>query len=134
MTRGRALLALLCALAAACSRPVRCATCGMKIDRASPWTAELTFEGREVFFDTPRCAIVAFRGPFRGATEAHFREYYSQETRPAAGLSFIVGSDVLGPMGPDLVPVEAGRARRFALDHNGAPPRTLEELRDGELP
>ena len=43
--------------------------------------------------------------------QARFREYYSQELKPAEELRFVRGSDVIGPMGPDLVPVSEGTAR-----------------------
>jgi nitrous oxide reductase accessory protein NosL len=34
-------------------------------------------------------------------------------------MRFVVGSDIVGPMGPDLVPVDAARAERFTKDHGG---------------
>lgn len=123
-----------CVLLLGCSRGARCGTCGMKVDGASPWVAYVAIDGRETPFDTPRCALSAWRGRESSALRARFREYYSRELRPASDLLFVAGSDVVGPMGPDLVPVEASRARRFALDHNGAPPKTLDELRQGQLP
>jgi copper chaperone NosL len=123
-----------CALAFACSPAPRCGTCGMKIDAASPFVAYLVVDGQRIPFDTPRCAFTSWRGARASATEALFREYYSQELKPAGDLLFVSGSDVVGPMGPDLVPIETARARRFALEHNGAPPRTAQELRTGDLP
>jgi hypothetical protein len=34
-------------------------------------------------------------------------------------------------MGPDLVPVATEYAGRFARDHNGAPPKSVEQLLEG---
>jgi len=125
------LLAALWALG--CGGGARCATCGMKVDPASPWVASVTLDTGERAFDTPRCAIRAWRRA-RGATGARFREYYSQEMRSADGLRFVEGSDVVGPMGPDTVPVAAEHAARFAREHNGAPPKTLQDVLASEVP
>ena len=118
---------------AACRSGVRCGTCGMRIDPASPWVSYVTVGGKELAFDTPRCAFGAWRKA-ASASGARFREYYSQEMRPAEGLRFVQGSDVVGPMGPDLVPVAVENAGRFARDHNDAPPRSIEQLLEEQEP
>ena len=119
-------------LASACRRDPRCATCGMKIDPASPWVSYVTIDGKEQAFDTPSCALAAWRKSAARVGGARFREYYSQELKPVDELRFVRGSDVTGPMGPDLVPVAAGTAGRFARDHNGAPPQKAEQVVQGE--
>jgi hypothetical protein len=98
----------------------------MKVDPLSPWASYLTENGNELAFDTPRCALAAWKKS-RLVSDARFREYYSQELVPAARVRFVAGSDVVGPMGSDLVPVGVDHAARFARDHNGAPPRSAEQ-------
>jgi hypothetical protein len=112
----------------ACGRASRCATCGMRVDPASGWASYVTVAAEELAFDTPRCAFTAWRRAAGGAKSARFREYYSQEMQTADGLRFVEGSDVVGPMGPDLVPVATANAVRFARDHNGANPKTIEQV------
>lgn len=109
----------------------RCATCGMKIDSASRFTTWLVLAGKEIAFDTPQCALHGWRGPYEAAEEARFREYYSQEIRSAKELAFVAGSDVAGPMGPEIVAVEPAHAERFVKEHGGAPPIRAEVLREG---
>ena len=121
-------------LASACRRDQRCATCGMKIDSASPWVSYVTIDGKEQAFDTPSCALKAWQKAASRVGGARFREYYSQELKPVEELRFVRGSDVIGPMGPDLVPVAATTAGRFARDHNGALPQKAEEVVQGETP
>jgi hypothetical protein len=134
-TTARSLLAVAAfLLVIACGRAERCATCGMKIDKASPWVSYVTIDGKERSFDTPSCALTGWRKAGTTGSRARFREYYSQEMKPAEELRFVKGSDVVGPMGPDLVPVSEGAARRFARDHNGAPPQSADELVRGETP
>jgi copper chaperone NosL len=121
-------------VAGACHRGVRCATCGMKVDPESPWVSYVTLGQREVAFDTPHCAFTAWRRDARSGSAARFREYYSQEMKPADDVHFVTGSDVVGPMGPDLVPVAAEAAARFARDHNGAPPKSARQIIEERVP
>jgi copper chaperone NosL len=46
-------------------------------------------------------------------------EYYDRASRDGADVAFVVGSDVLGPMGPDVVPVARDKVDRFVKDHGG---------------
>ena len=119
---------------AGCRQVPRCATCGMKIDPASPWASYVTIGGKEAAFDTPSCAFAAWKKETTRDNRARFHEYYSQELKPVEELRFVEGSDVVGPMGPDLVPVRADTAVQFARDHNGAPPRTADEIVRGAAP
>ena len=120
--------------AGGCHGSPRCATCGMKVDPESPWVSYVTLGRQEVAFDTPRCAFTALRRAQGGAWRARFREYYSQQVEPADDVRFVTGSDVVGPMGPDLVPVAAESAARFARDHNGAPPKSARQIIEEGLP
>jgi copper chaperone NosL len=131
IARNLACLAML-GLALACRHEARCGKCGMKVDSASPWVGYVTIDGAEVPFDTPHCALETWRGAAARVKDARFREYYTRELTPVGELRFVGGSDVVGPMGSDLVPVAIEKAPRFARDHNGAPPRSAEEMvRDG---
>jgi copper chaperone NosL len=136
MNRRSVLMLGLClGWAAGCDRGVRCSTCGMKIDPRSAWVSYLEGDGKELAFDTPRCAFRAWRAAGAGHAKARFREYYSQQIRSADELKFVAGSDIVGPMGPDLVPVESGaKALQFARDHNGAPPKGAADILREESP
>ena len=95
----------------------RCAQCGMRVDVAPQWRAGL---GDDVLFDSPKCLFRWAAREGRGTETAWFTEYYSSERKPLVDLVFVVGSDVLSPMGDDLVPIEgAVRAELFVRDHGG---------------
>lgn len=98
----------------------RCAHCGMRVDPGSSWRAGASAaDGTALVFDTPKCMVRIVRSG-RGARDPWVIEYYSAERRPAEGLFYVLGSDVLGPMGRDLVPIEGrDRAARFLADHHG---------------
>ncbi len=126
MIPRRPMLGLLAAVALgavgpACKREPRCAHCGMKLDPASAWTTELTgpAAGAVEKYDTPRCALTAWRKGEHAATSVRVVEYYDRALRDGADVAFVVGSDVLGPMGPDAVPVARDRAALFVKEHGG---------------
>jgi hypothetical protein len=128
--RRRALaLAAAHTLTAGCKREVRCQHCGMKIDPASPWRAELVApDGRRTPFDAPRCAFTVLRsGKAPGAT-LRVQEYYERQWRAADELRFAVGGDVLGPMGPDLVPIDPKWQTKFIQDHGADRTLKAEEV------
>jgi nitrous oxide reductase accessory protein NosL len=117
-------LAVTLALSSGCggkARP-RCERCGMFTDANPRWTAgAIAAGGRDVHFDAPRCMFAWLQATSGiGAEGPWVTEYYSQRKRPAAFVWYVVGSDVVGPMGPDLVPVgDEAAAERFRVEHQG---------------
>jgi hypothetical protein len=110
----------------------------MKIDRTSPWRAELVAEGSAVIsFDTPRCALAAWKRGKVPATSMRVHEYYDArgagQMRDARELRFVKGGDVVGPMGPDLVPVDPSRASKFIQDHGADRALRLDEITIADL-
>jgi NosL len=101
----------------------------MAIDPRSPWRADLVAaDGTVHHFDSPRCALLALRtGRVPGAT-MRVIDYYDARWTDAKDVLFVAGSDVRGPMGPDLVPVAASRAQRFATDHAAGRPLPLDAI------
>jgi hypothetical protein len=102
----------------ACKREERCKRCGMVIDPTSRWVAELRDGDRVVArFDAPKCALFAVRSTKpKGVIFLH--GYYTQKLAPVGDLVLATGSDVLGPMGADFVPIEPEHASRFKVEHS----------------
>ena len=130
MTIGRRRLLLGALVLASCrSTAERCAFCGMKIDAVSPWRSDLVLvDGTTKHFDTPRCALTAWRTGRFDARAIRVQDYYGRTWRDGSEVRFVVGSDVVGPMGPDLVPVDTSRAAKFAEDHTAARPLPLSAV------
>ena len=124
----RAFLSML-ALIGGCHEAARCGTCGMRIEPSSNWLAYADSNSGAVPFDTPRCAFIAWHerpARFRGARFS--RVLFARAIGiDRAAVRRGVG-DVAVPMGADLVPVARDKAGKFARDHNGAPPKTTEDL------
>jgi nitrous oxide reductase accessory protein NosL len=107
----------------------RCVVCGMFVAPYPQWTAALEVkDGRRFYFDGPKDLFVClFDLPAylpgvtaEQITGVYVTEYYSATLRLATEVIFVTGSDVLGPMGQELVPV-LGReaAETFRHDHAG---------------
>jgi nitrous oxide reductase accessory protein NosL len=120
-------------LAAGWSDPgaeARCPVCGMFVGKYRNWWAAVVLkDGTTVYFDGPKDLFryVFEIGRYRPAggsdevAEMFVTEYYSVRPLPVGEVYFVTGSDVLGPMGKELIPV-AGleAARTFQRDHGGA--------------
>jgi hypothetical protein len=95
----------------------------MRIPRGSHWAAgAIANDGHALAFDTPGCLFrYRFSPRGTGMRDPWVTEYYgSAGTRtPAPSVRYVVGSDVIGPMGPDLIPVESARIDTFVRDHHG---------------
>jgi copper chaperone NosL len=122
-------VSLLVATASCTRRDDRCAFCGMRIDGSSPWRADLVLtDGALKHFDTPRCALFTWRSGRIDAKSLRVIDYYEHQWANGEDVFFVVGSDVIGPMGPDLVPVDRNHAQKFAQDHGAPRPLALDAI------
>ena len=106
----------------------RCAVCGMFVAPYTNWVAVLeTVDGKRFYFDGPKDLFKFHKEPGKyhpGVSveqgELFVTEYYTVQLMSARDVFFVLGSDVLGPMGQELVPV-AGQeaAETFKMDHAG---------------
>lgn len=125
---GTALVAVLAACKSS-DKTQRCKHCGMKIDPASPWRVELVLsDGGTLVFDTPHCAFSSWRSGASKVLSIRAQEYYERTWRSGDELRFVLGSDVVGPMGADLVPVSPERVTKFIQDHSAERALRVEEV------
>lgn len=108
----------------------KCPVCGMFVAKYPEWTASLTFkDGKTEFFDGVKDMFRFYHGLKRYAPrrqladirEMRVKDYYSLAYVDAAGAWYVIGSDVLGPMGKEAVPFgKEADARSFFTDHHGS--------------
>jgi nitrous oxide reductase accessory protein NosL len=124
----------------------KCPVCGMFVARHPEWVAAVTFaDGSRAVFDGAKDAFRFLLEPGRylpGKRAEDVRavavtDYYAVRPVDARAAYFVLGSDVFGPMGRELVPFAAeADAREFLADHRGTRilrfaevgPAVLEEL------
>lgn len=122
-------LFLFAACGADAEPPVRCELCGMRVEPGSGWRAGgSSASGATLAFDTPKC-LFRYRHTRGAITEPWVIEYYTQARRPAAELFYVIGTDLEGPMGRDLVPVaERDAADQLLADHHGERVLAFDEV------
>jgi len=150
------LLTLLCSLVLAGSalaaqkgfsappKDAKCPVCGMLVAKYPDWNATLVYrDGTTTYFDGPKDLFSYYLNPrkYDSAKKSSdiatvtVKDYYSLAAIDARQAYFVVGSNVLGPMGKELVPfAKKSEAEGFRADHLGRrilrfPEVTLELLK-----
>ena len=116
----------------------KCPVCGMFVAKYPAWTGAVVYrDGAAVYFDGPKdlfayCLNPGRYDPARKRTDGaavYVKDYYSLAFIDGRQAYFVAGSDVLGPMGKELVPFEKkSDAEGFLHDHRGK-----RVLRFGEI-
>lgn len=106
----------------------RCAVCGMFVAKYQPWITQLVASGEKpVMFDGVKDMMAYYFKPSAyagkgdvGGAEIWVKDYYSLKWIDGRSAYFVVGSDVMGPMGEELIPFDsADAAENFMKDHKG---------------
>ena len=102
----------------------RCANCGMITSNYPNWEEKITFSnGDTLYFDGPRCLFFTLLKPADKTNEPKnilVRDYYTLKYIDGKTAYYVIGSDVTGPMGKELIPFEKkDAAKEFMKDHQG---------------
>lgn len=151
MTFGeRIVIALLLAIWAACAAAQEgvdmpkpgardlCPVCGMLISKYPNWTAGVTYRDNSAhFFDGAKDMFKYLQELGKYATRHRkedisllvVTEYYGLTKIDARKAYYVAGSDVMGPMGHELVPLETrADAEEFLKDHKGKQIYTFDQI------
>ena len=123
------------------SSQIRCAVCGMFVAKYPNWMAQIHYDdlGQTRFFDGVKDLMVFYFDPerYEGAPreaikDIFVKDYYSLNWLSAKDAVYVVGSDVYGPMGHELIPFESKEAAEsFSKDHHGKELLTFDEITPG---
>ena len=107
----------------------RCPVCGMFVAPFPEWIAQIVYEDDTVdFFDGCKDLFRLLKAPEEYSQPRNRRavrtvlvtSYYDQLLITAQEAIFVAGSDVLGPMGAELIPLRSlEEAEEFTRDHQG---------------
>jgi len=111
------------------SKKDKCPVCGMFVYKYPDWIAEIVFnDGSVFFFDGAKDFFKFYYNlnkyhPHKTHADIaakYVTEYYNLKLIKADDAFFVVGSDIYGPMGKELIPFgfEAD-AEEFMKDHKG---------------
>ncbi len=111
------------------SKQDRCPVCGMFVYKYPKWVAQIYFkDGSAYFYDGAKDMFKHIFNtekytPGKTAdmmTGIYVTDYYEVELIDAKSAFYVIGSDVLGPMGHELLPFkDQESAREFLEDHQG---------------
>lgn len=114
----------------------KCPVCGMFVAKYPNFAAQIRFRDGSVYhfdgnkdlfkyyFDLPRYAP----GKKQGDAAIYVTGYYDLKPIDARSAWYVVGSDIFGPMGKELIPFPSeSEAREFMKDHKG---RAVLRFRD----
>ena len=107
----------------------KCPVCGMFVAKYPDWTATAQTKDRlTYYYDGPKDLFTHYFNAGRytpGKQQSDLvglsvKEYYSLKMMDAKGAFYVIGSDVYGPMGAELIPFASQKdAASFMKDHKG---------------
>ena len=107
----------------------RCPVCGMFVYKYPKWVAQIYFnDGSAYFYDGAKDMFkhIFDTGKYTPGktaemmTRIYVTDYYEVELIDAKSAFYVIGSDVLGPMGHELLPFkDMESAQEFMEDHEG---------------
>jgi len=111
------------------TRRDKCPVCGMFVYKYPKWVAKIEFQdGHAHFYDGAKDMFKHYMNlakytPGRSEHEiaaVFVTDYYAVELIEAKAAFYVIGSDVLGPMGHELIPFkDEAAAKEFLDDHKG---------------
>ncbi len=105
----------------------RCAVCGMMVAKYPQWVAQLKTSSEVLLFDGVKDMMAYYLEPEmyggqkgEALSGIYVKDYYSQQWIDSLSAFYVIGSDVLGPMGHEFIPFESrDGAENFLKDHKG---------------
>ncbi len=113
----------------------KCPVCGMFVSKYPKWSALMEIEGKKHYFDGVKdmMKFYIFDADFPYDRERVktfvVSDFYTLNTIPAKKAFYVIGSDIFGPMGDELIPFSTEKAaKNFFMDHNGKKIVTFDKI------
>ncbi len=109
----------------------RCANCNMIVEKYPNWIEKAVVAGGKdtLYFDGPRCMFKILLESPKEAQTVLVKDYYSLKYIDGRSAFYVTGSDILGPMGNELIPFESEQAAKdFLNEHKGKNIVRFEEV------
>lgn len=113
------------------SKTDRCPICGMFVYKYPKWVVVVNLEDKTFHFDGAKdmMKFILKNENIKNKASILIRDYYTQKVIDAKKAFFVPGSDVLGPMGNELIAFETYEsARTFRLEHGGTEIYKFDEI------
>lgn len=140
---------VLCAVSGGHAEPLhqvdkneKCPVCGMFVAKYEQWLAQIVVEDHKpLVFDGVKDMMAYYfnsegygGGSDLTAAEIWVRNYYTLDYIDGRKAFYVLGSEVLGPMGDELVPFSSLKeAENFKADHNGTAILLFDQIEAGQI-
>lgn len=122
----------------------KCPVCGMFVYKYPRWAAQIFYKDSHLSFDGVKDLMKFYFNPAKwGEHKNHTKEliskivvtdYYSQTSIDAKSAYYVIGSDIYGPMGHELIPFSTKKsAENFMTDHKGKKIIKFEDIVEKEV-
>ena len=116
------------------SEDEKCPICGMFVYKYPKWAAQIFYKDRYFSFDGVKDMMKYYFDNKDGISKMLVTEYYSQKAIKATDAYFVIGSDIYGPMGAELIPFDSlSKAKTFSMDHKGKRVLKFNEITQKEI-
>jgi len=98
----------------------KCPVCGMFVYKYPRWSAQIFYKNKHYSFDGVKDLMKWYFQHKKDIQYILVRDYYSQQTIDGTKAYYVIGSNVYGPMGNELIPFQNKKeAQNFLFDHAG---------------
>ena len=112
----------------------KCPVCGMFVYKYPRWVAQIFYSKKHLSFDGVKDMMKYYFNHKKSISKILVTDYYSQKVIDARKAYYVLGSDIYGPMGEELIPfIKIDEAKRFRLDHKGKKILKFNDIIVGEV-
>lgn len=119
----------------------KCPVCGMFIHKYPRWASQIVYEKERYSFDGVKDMMKFYFNPKEfgnyetGRVKSVIvRDYYTQKEIDGLKAYYVIGSDVYGPMGLELIPFhKESDAKKFFMDHRGTQVLRFDEINEKKV-
>ncbi|OHE00398.1 MAG: hypothetical protein A2W82_02535 [Sulfurimonas sp. RIFCSPLOWO2_12_36_12] len=112
----------------------KCPICGMFVYKYPKWAAQIFYKNSHLSFDGVKDMMKYYFTHKDAIAKILVSDYYSQKAIDAKKAYYVLGSDVYGPMGDELIPfVSESEAKTFSMDHKGLKILKFEDIKAKEV-
>ncbi|QOY53887.1 nitrous oxide reductase accessory protein NosL [Candidatus Sulfurimonas marisnigri] len=112
----------------------KCPICGMFVYKYPKWAAQIFYANFHFSFDGVKDMMKYYFQHKDGISKIIVTDYYSQKAINAQEAYYVIGSDVYGPMGDEIIPFKnESEAKTFYIDHKGVKVLNFIDIKKEEV-
>ncbi len=101
-------------------KDAKCPVCGMFVAKYPQWVATIETPEKKFYFDGVKDMMKYIFEQKKNFEKVYVSDYYKLKKLDARKAFYVMGSNVYGPMGTELIPFASeSEAATFMKDHNG---------------